>query len=125
MRPQHVEAFVRKAKDLIESSPLVSWHQRLFEKDRAFLSRKVVGNLYRIKGRAMKAYLWLLIQQEELARNSSPKFRVSDADLMRGLGITRSTAKTYREQLSALGLILVEAKKTGKKREVAITKVKY
>jgi hypothetical protein len=125
MRPQHVEAFIREAKDLIQGSPLVTWHQRLFDRDRAFLSKKVIGNLYRIKGAAIKAYLWLLIKQEESARNTRAEFRVSDADLMNGLVIVRSTAKAFREQLSAVGLIVVEVKKAGKKNKIAITKVKY
>jgi hypothetical protein len=125
MRRQHVEAFIQEARELIEGSPLVPWHQRLFEEDRTFLSRKVIGNLYRINGAAVKAYLWLLIQQEESARNTRAKFRVSDADLMDGLGIVRSTAKAFREQLHALGMITIDVKKSGDKKEIAITKVKY
>jgi hypothetical protein len=125
MRHQHVEAFIREARELIEGSPLVPWHQRLFDEHRAFLSKKVIGNLYRINGAAVKAYVWLLIQQEESARNTRAVFRVSDADLMQGLGIVRSTAKAFREQLHALGMITLDVKKSGDKRGIAITKVKY
>jgi hypothetical protein len=125
MRHQHVEAFIREARELIQGSALVAWHQRLFDEHRAFLSKKVIGNLYRINGAAVKAYLWLLIQQEESARNTRAVFRVSDADLMEGLGIVRSTAKAFREQLQALGMITVAVKKSGDKKEIAITKAKY
>ncbi len=67
----------------------------------------------------------LLIQQEESARNTRAKLRLSDADLMEGLGIVRSTAKTFREQLQEVGLISVEVKKAGTTQGIAITKVKY
>jgi hypothetical protein len=125
MRHQHVEAFIREARELIEGSALVAWHQRLFDDHRAFLSKKVIDNLYRINGPAVKAYLWLLIQQEESARNTRAVFRVSDADLARGLDISRTTAKEYRERLLAVRLVTVEQKTAGKKSEIAVTKAKY
>ncbi len=125
MRHQHVEAFIREAKDLIKASPLVPWHQRLFQEHRTFLSKKAIGNLYRINGPAVKAYLWLLIRQEETARNTRAVFRVSDADVARGLSISRTTAKEYRERLHALGLVTVDVEKTGKKSDIAVTKAKY
>jgi hypothetical protein len=125
MRHQHVEVFIREARELIEASPVLPWHQGLFDEHRAYLSRKVIGKLYRINAAAVKAYLWLLIQQEESARNTRAVFRVSDADLMHGLGIVRSTAKAFREQLHALGMITVDVKKSGDKKEISITKVKY
>jgi hypothetical protein len=125
MRHQHVKAFIREARELIESSEMAPWHARLFDEHRAFLSRKVIGNLYRINGPAVKAYLWLLIRQEESARNTKAAFHISDGDLMSGLGIVRSTAKTYREQLSALRLIKIDKKKSRNKNEIAITKVNY
>ena len=34
-----------------------------------------VGNLYRINSPAAKAYLWLLMQQEEAARNTRTRFQ--------------------------------------------------
>ena len=73
----------------------------------------------------MKAYLWLLIRQEESARNTRAGFRVSDADMTDGLGVSRTTAKEYREALRAIGLITVEEEKRGKTKQIAITRVKY
>jgi len=90
--------------ELIKGSQLVAWHGRLFNAEYAFLSKKVVGNLYRIKSPAAKAYLWLLIQQEETSRNTGVKFSATDAQLAQGLGVSKTTAK-YREQLQALGLL--------------------
>jgi len=121
MRRQHMEAFLREVRELIRASPLTPWHQRLFDEHRAFFSKKVIGNLYRINSPAVKAYLWLLIRQEETARNTRAQFRVSDADMVRGLGITRATARAYREQLEALGLVSVERETTG----IAVKTVKY
>ena len=100
MRHQHVDEFIRDCRELIEGSPFVPWHQRLFKKDEAFFSRKIIGNLYRIKSPAIKAYLWLLITQEETARNTKAVFSISDSELARGLGVSRTTAKAYRDQLS-------------------------
>jgi hypothetical protein len=125
MRHQHVEAFIREAALLIRSSPLVPWHGRMFEEERAFLSRKLIGNLFRIKGPAAKAYLWLLIAQEERARNTREPFGVTDSELAGALGVSPVTAGTYRRELENQGLVQVEVKKRGKNREITIRKVKY
>jgi hypothetical protein len=125
MRHQHVEAFIREATQLIRSCHLVPWHGRMFEEDRAFLSQKLIGNLFRIKGPAAKAYLWLLIVQEERARNTREPFGVTDSQMVSALGVSLPTAGTYRRELANQGLVKVEEKERGKNREITIRKVKY
>lgn len=125
VRHQHVAALLKEAEDLIKGCSTVEWHGRLFDDDVAYLSRKVVGNIRRINGAAVKAYLWLLIRQEEAARNTKAEFRVSDAELAHALGVSRPTAKTYREELARLGLVDYEKIGTGKRHVVAIKRVKY
>jgi hypothetical protein len=125
MRHQHVEDFIREAAQLVGSCPLVPWHGRMFEEERAFLSKKLIGNLFRIKSPAAKAYLWLLIVQEERARNTWEPFGVTDSQMVSALGVSISTAGTYRRELENLGLVQVEVKKRGKNREITIRKVKY
>lgn len=134
MRLQHIDGLVKEAHALVQGFSMVPWHSRLFNQDIAYFSHKVVGNLYRIKGPAIKAYLWLLIRQEELARQTNPtkdthkakwKLRVSDPDLAKALGVTRDTAASYREKLETLDLVEVETKSTGQVTHKFITKVKY
>jgi hypothetical protein len=125
MRHQHVESFVKEAVELIKGSEVVPWHRRKFGTDCAFFSLKVVGNLYRIKSPAAKAYLWLLIQQEEAARNTKTAFKVTDGQVAEDLSVTRMTAGNYREQLLELRLVEVEETKIGRKREIWVRKVKY
>ena len=86
MRHQHVEAFIREAAQLVRGCPLVPWHGRMFDEERAFLSQKLIGNLFRIKSPAAKAYLWLLMVQEERARNTREPFGVTDSELASGFG---------------------------------------
>ncbi len=111
--------------DLIKGSQLVPWHGRLFNAEYAFLSKKVVSNLYRIKSPAAKAYLWLLIQQEETSRNTRVKFSATDAQLAQGLGVSKTTATKYREQLQGLGLLKAQAERVGKVVEIRIKSAKY
>jgi hypothetical protein len=94
MRHQHVDAFIREAAQLIRSCPLVPWHGRMFDEEQAFLSQKIIGNLFRIKSAAAKAYLWLLMVQEERARNTREPFGVTDFELVEALGVGLSTAGT-------------------------------
>jgi hypothetical protein len=54
MKHQHVKPFVEEAQKLFKGSEVVPWHRRLFEDDHAFLSNKVVKNLYAIGGPAIK-----------------------------------------------------------------------
>jgi hypothetical protein len=125
MRHQHVEDFIREAVQLVRGCVLVPWHGRKFDDALAFLSRKLLGNLYRIKNPAAKAYLWLLIKQEEAARNTRASFRIADSELAAGLKVKLPTAGNYRRELEKHGLVQVEEKKRGKNRGFSIRKVKY
>jgi hypothetical protein len=125
MRHQHVDAFIREAAQLIRSCPLVPWHGRMFDEEQAFLSQKIIGNLFRLKSAAAKAYLWLLMVQEERARNTREPFGVTDSELAAALGVSLPTAGIYRRELENKGLVQVEVKKRGKNREITIRKVKY
>jgi hypothetical protein len=116
---------VQEARALIENSPYVPWHPRLFDKDKTFLSRKVIRNIYLIKSPAIKAYLWLLVKQEETARNTKAQFSISDAEMASGVGVSKRTACTYRELLSSLKLVDVRVFKGAKTEEKHIKKVKY
>lgn len=125
MRHQHVEAFIREAAELVRGCRLVPWHGRMFDEERAFLSQKLIGNLFRIKSPAAKAYLWLLIQQEEAARNTKGAFSITDAALAGALGVSKTTAANYREQLQELALVKSGMEKRGKIRQIRIEGVKY
>jgi hypothetical protein len=114
MRHQHVEAFIREAAQLVRGCALVPWHGRMFDEDHAFLSQKLIGNLYRIKSPAAKGYLWLLIQQEESARNTKRMFSVTDAQLAQALAVSKTTATKYREELQDLRLVKTGTEKAGK-----------
>jgi hypothetical protein len=86
----------------------------------------VIDNLYRINGPVVKAYLWLLCYQEERAsRVRSREMRVSDHDLMDALGVSRTTAKAYRDRLVESRLITTEEQVKWNKRLVTITRVGY
>ena len=125
-RHQYLNEFIRECRKLIQGSELVPWHPRLFHDDFAFLSRTIIDNLYLIKRPAIKAYLWLLLHQEEKARNvRDVEIRVSDADLVRALGVSRTTAKAYRDRLTELALIEIEERFQGKKKVVTVRKVNY
>jgi hypothetical protein len=126
LRHQHVEEFMKEARAIIERSEMVPWHSRLFEKERVFLSSKVLGNLYRIDGPAVKAYLWLLKRQEELAKNTKgSKCSISDLELGKAVGVSKTTAQNYRARLTELGLVQVSRSKVSKTNEIVIERVKY
>jgi DNA-binding transcriptional ArsR family regulator len=125
MKHQHVKSFVEEAQKLITESAVVPWHRRLFEDYHAFLSNKVIKNLYAIGDPAIKAYLWLLIHQEEEARQNRWSLKVTDGQLAEALGVSRPTAGKYRERLKELKLVDVEVKKSGRKRDFSIKSVKY
>ena len=40
MRAQHVASLIRDLRELIQASPLVEWHQRMFDDDHTFFSRR-------------------------------------------------------------------------------------
>jgi len=126
VRAQHVNALVAELAGIIQRSELVEWHRRMFDADYAFLKDRAAANLFKIKSPAVKAYVWLLMCQEELARNTKgPGLEVSDSELAKGIGVTKTTAQNYRALLVKLKLIEVPPKKGSKTNEVAITKVKY
>ena len=125
MRGQHVNALIAELAGVIQGSALVEWHRRMFEEDHAFLKDRAADNLFKIKSPAVKAYVWLLIRQEELARNTrGQKLEVSDTELAAGVGVTKTSAQNYRQILCKLKLIEV-SEKGGKTKEMAITRVKY
>jgi hypothetical protein len=126
MRTHQVKELIGRLHALIKGSPCVEWHGRKFDDEHAFLSDKAADNLYKINDPSVKAYVWLLIRQEEVARNTrGPKFRVSDSELAQGIGVTKRTACTYRERLSKLGLIEASELKGSKSKDISITKAKY
>jgi len=84
------------------------------ENHRASCHRRIANKLRKKSG-----------DHEDSGRDARAEFRVSDAEMVKGLGITRATAKAHREQLEALGLVTVLVQRIGKKTEIAVTKVKY
>jgi hypothetical protein len=61
---------------------------------------RLVDNVYKIKGPAVKAHIWLLMRQEELAKNTKgPGLEVSDSELADAIGFTKTTARNYRQKL--------------------------
>ena len=90
------------------------------------LKHLAADNLHKIRGSALKAYLWLLIRQEELARNTKgPGLEVSDSELAAGLDISKRTACDYREKLVKLRLVEATKVKGSKIGEIAITRPIY
>ncbi len=88
----------------MERFDMVPWHSVLFEKERVFLSSKVMGNVCRIDGPAVKAYPWLLIRQEELARNTKgPELSISDAELANAVGVSKTAAQHWRAHRTECG----------------------
>jgi hypothetical protein len=126
MRTHQVNELIGRLDTLIKGSPWEEWHGRKFDESYAFLANKAAANLYRIKNPAVKAYVWLLIRQEELARNTrGPKLSVTDSELAGAVGVTKRTACTYREELSRLKLIEVSKQEGSKSNEIRIIRVKY
>jgi hypothetical protein len=126
MLGQHVVALIAGLKGIIERSDVVEWHRRMFDDDYTFMKDRVVDNLYKIKGPAAKAYLWLLMRQEELARNTKgPGLEVSDSELAAGLGISKRTACDYRVKLMKLRLVEAKKVKGSKIGEIAISRTIY
>ena len=98
----------------------------MFDEDYTFMKDRVVDNLFKIKGPAVKAYVWLLMRQEELAKNTKgPGLEVSDSELAEGLGISKRTACDYREKLVKLRLVEAKKVKDSKIGEIAITRTIY
>ncbi len=126
VRPHQVRKLIGRLHALITRSPLVEWHRRQFDEDYAFLSDQAAVNLYKISGPAAKAYVWLLIRQEEVARNTrSPELSESDSELAKAIGVSKPTAQTYRKILEKLKLIETSEDKQGKIKEIRIVRVKY
>ena len=89
-------------------------------------SDKAAANLYKISGPAAKAYIWLLIRQEELARDTrGPKLSISDSELAVAIGVSKPSAQTYRKVLTKLKLVEVKEVRSGKTAEIRIVKAKY
>ncbi len=126
VRVHQVRELVRRLHALITRSPLVEWHRRQFDEDSAFLSDQAAGNLYKIDGPAVKAYVWLLIRQEELARNTRGSgLSVSDSELGDAVRVSKPTAQSYRKTLEKLKLIQTLKSKRGKIEEIRIVRVRY
>lgn len=126
MRTHQVKELIGRLHGLIKGSPFEEWHGRKFDDDHAFLSDKAADNLYRINSPAAKAYVWLLMRQEELARNTrGPKLSVSDSKLAEAIGTSKPSAQTYRKALTKLGLVETSETRAGRTAEIRIVKAKY
>ncbi|MFH0825203.1 MAG: hypothetical protein V2B18_20825 [Pseudomonadota bacterium] len=76
----HVAALIAELTGVIQRSEQVEWHRRMFDEEHVFLKDRAADNLHNIKGPAVKAYVWLLMRQEELARSTrGPGLEVSDS----------------------------------------------
>jgi hypothetical protein len=126
IRTQHVHALISELAGIVKQSEQVLWHRRMFDDDHVFLKDRAADNLYKIKSPAVKAYAWLLIRQEELARSTKgPALNVSDAELSKAIGVSKATAQTYRKILSKLKLIETEERIANKINHISITGAKY
>ncbi len=126
VRAQHVPALITELAGVIQRSEMIEWHRRMFDDDHVFLRDRAADNLFKIKGPAVKAYVWLLMRQEELARSTrGPNLRVSDAELAQAISVTKPTAQTYRKILSKLKLIETEERIINKIKHITITGAKY
>ena len=126
VRTQHVTALIAELAAVIQHSGQVEWHRRMFDEDYMFLKDRAADNLYKINGPAAKAYVWLLIRQEELARDTrGPKLNVSDSELAEAIGISKPSAQTYRKTLIKLKLVEVKELRAGTTAEIRIVKAKY
>jgi hypothetical protein len=109
-RHQHVPQLIEEATDLIRTSMIVELdHGRVFSNYFAFFWPQIIENniLTGINGLAIRLYLWLLIIQEEHARENSWGMQLTDAEIARKLGIFRKTAGIYRKELQKLGLLKI------------------
>ncbi len=84
-------------------------HGRIFSNYFAFFWPQLIENniLAQINGLAIRLYGWLLIVQEEHARENKWSMELTDAEMARQLGISRKTAGIYREELQKLGLLTI------------------
>lgn len=109
-RRQHITQLIEEASDLIRSCMIVELdHGRVFSNYFAFLWPPIIENkiLTRINGLPIRLYLWLLIVQEENARENRWVMELTDAEIARQLGISRKTAGIYRQELQKLGILVI------------------
>ena len=102
---------VSEATELIQSCMLVELdHGRVFSDYFAFFWSQIIDNdiLARINGPAVKLYLWLLVTQEEAARRNQWSLELTDAAIVRELGISRKQVASCRQELQKLGLLVIE-----------------
>ncbi len=109
-RRQHVPQLIKDATDLVSTCMAVELdHGRLFSNYFAFFWPQIIENniLFGINGLAIRLYLWLLIVQEENARENTWGMELTDAEIARQLGVSRKTAGIYRQELQKLGLVTI------------------
>ncbi len=94
MRHQHFRKFIGKMLTLLQTSEIVDWYPRKFSSEHAYLSLNLDSSIRTINSPAIKAHLWLLIRQEEIARDTRAKFRITDREMAEGLGVSATTAET-------------------------------
>ncbi|MFH0825208.1 MAG: hypothetical protein V2B18_20850 [Pseudomonadota bacterium] len=86
-------------------------HVEEFDEEHVFMRDRAADSLYRINGPAVKADVWLLCRQEELARSTRwPELEVSDKEPAEELGVSEVTACSYREELARLRLVTVKTR---------------
>jgi hypothetical protein len=111
IRRQDVQRLVEEAVELVKSSQVVELeHTRVFSHYFTFLWPQVLDNdvLHKIDGPAIRLYLWLLVEQEARARRNAFAMRLTDAEIARGMGVSRKTAGIYRQELEKLGLVRIK-----------------
>jgi hypothetical protein len=109
-RLQHVPQLIKEATDLIRACMKVELdHGRVFSNYFAFFWPQIIENnvLAGIDGLAIRLYLWLLIVQEENARENRWGMELTDAEIARQLDVSRKTAGIYRQELQKLGLLTI------------------
>ncbi len=110
-RRQHIPYLIQEASDLIRSCDIVELeHGRVFSDYFAFFWPQIIDNdlLARINSLAIRLYLWLLVAQEEAARENKWGIKVTDAEIARQLGDSRKTAGIYRRELLKLGFLTIK-----------------
>jgi len=111
MRRQHVPQLIREAETLISSSEIIQVSgTRTFSDEHAYFWPQIIDDhlLSLINSPAIRLYLWLLVYQEERARENEFQVRLTDAGVARSLDISRKTAGQYRQILETTGLLKVE-----------------